>query len=81
MKKRTADFRDFQALYVDAWKAYAELGFDLWRKGLEGFWKIYHPSPHRRCEDAHEPAPCVNEGARLAHHYGRRCHDVNVEHI
>ncbi|MCF3630794.1 hypothetical protein RJ527_12700 [Thalassospiraceae bacterium LMO-SO8] len=77
MKKHATTVGDFQALYFDAWRTY----FDLWRKGMEGFWKIYHPSPHRRGEDKHAQQPCADEGAQLARHYGRRCHDVNVEHI
>tara|TARA_R110000772_G_scaffold268571_1_gene396322 strand:+ start:52170 stop:52415 length:246 start_codon:yes stop_codon:yes gene_type:complete len=81
MNKRTAETKDIQALCFDAWRAYAKLGFDLWRAGIEGFWKIYHPLPHRRCEDMHKQMPGAKEGPQLARHYGRRCHDVNVEHI
>jgi hypothetical protein len=81
MKKRTAGLEGIQGLYFDAWRTYAKVGFDLWRTAVEQFWKVYHPLPHRRCEDVHAHTHCEKEGAQLAHHYGRRCQDVNVEHI
>ncbi|PIW29739.1 MAG: hypothetical protein COW30_04170 [Rhodospirillales bacterium CG15_BIG_FIL_POST_REV_8_21_14_020_66_15] len=81
MKKTVNPLLALQAAYFDALRANAKIGFDCWRAGVEGFWKVYHAQPHRRVEDAHEKAPCATGGANLAHKYGRRCHDVDVEHI
>lgn len=82
MNKHVDRLLNLQNLYFEAWRAYAKMGFDLWQSAFDGLWKVYHPLPHRRHEDSHEKPPCVTtNAAHLTHHYGRRCHDVDVEHI
>lgn len=36
---------------------------------------------HRRADELHKPEPTVAKGAAWNDHYGRRSHDVDVEHM
>ena len=81
MKNQVNTILNLQKLYWTAAEAWSKAAFDVWLKANEDFWNFYHPNPHRRVEDRHEKAPCQATGAHLDHKYGRRCHDVDVEHI
>ena len=85
MKNNLATFLNLQTLYWTAVEAWCKAGFDVWRKANEEYWKVLHPAPHhvahRLGEDRHEKQPCQATAAHLDHKYGRRCHDVDVEHI
>jgi hypothetical protein len=81
MKNKANPLLTLQAAYFDALRAYNKIGTEFWRTVMDGYWKVYHPQPHRRGEDTHKQAPCAEGGANLAHKYGKRCHDVDVEHI
>ena len=37
--------------------------------------------PHRRADEQHTMTPLLALGARWTDHYGRRSHDVDVEHL
>lgn len=50
-------------------------------KLLEQQEHLLHPRVHRRAEDAHTRPLVMPGGPDLQDHYGRRCHDVDVEHL
>ena len=70
--------QEISAANLTAWMAFTS---KCWDAGWHQVQCLTQAPPHRRDADSHTPAPCANKGPRLADHYGRRHHDVNVEKI
>ncbi len=47
---------------------------------VEGQVKLIPHHAHRRAEDHFKKAPVMPSGPDLMDHYGRRAHDVDIEH-
>ncbi len=69
------------ALLFSAVNAYTEAAIRMWWGALQGTQRFWAPIPGQRREDRHEPETCHKTGRRLDSEYGRRCRDVDVEHI
>jgi hypothetical protein len=53
----------------------------LWLRMLKGEAEVLSFPAHRRAEEMHTQAPIVATGPAWSDHYGRRAHDVDVEHM
>lgn len=52
-----------------------------WLRMLKGEAEIMQFPAHRRAEELHTTPPVVATGPTWTDHYGRRAHDVDVEHM
>jgi hypothetical protein len=48
---------------------------------LKGEQSLMFLPAHRRASEQHQPAAYIPRGASWADHYGKRSHDVDVEHM
>lgn len=53
-----------------------------WMRMLKGELALFDlTAAHRRAAELHAPLPVIAQGATWSDHYGRRAHDVDVEHM
>lgn len=48
---------------------------------LKGEQAVMFLPAHRRADEQHKPQAVVAKGAAWSDHYGKRAHDVDVEHM
>lgn len=69
-----------QAAVLAVLQAYNTL-ITMWLRFLEGEGEIIRFPAHRRAEELHKEPPLIASGPTWSDHYGRRAHDVDVEHM
>lgn len=52
-----------------------------WMRLMKGEHALFGPHIHQRSEEMHAHKDVVPTGARWTDHYGKRSHDVDVEHM
>ncbi len=52
-----------------------------WARLLRGEHNVFRMPFHRRSDELHTHHDYVPEGATWSDHYGKRAHDVDVEHM
>ncbi len=52
-----------------------------WARILRGEQAILATPVHRRAEEKHTQPAYIAKGAAWSDHYGRRAHDIDVEHM
>lgn len=52
-----------------------------WMRLMNGEHALFAPHAHRRSDELHAHKDVVPTGARWTDHYGKRSHDVDVEHL
>jgi hypothetical protein len=56
-------------------------GADSWMRFLKGEQVLLGFPFHRRSDELHTHKDVVPKGARWTDHYGKRSHDIDVEHM
>jgi hypothetical protein len=69
-----------QAAMLAALQCYNAL-ITAWLRMLKGETEIMQFPAHRRAEELHKAPPVIATGPTWTDHYGRRAHDVDVEHM
>lgn len=52
-----------------------------WMRLMKGEHALFGPHTHRRSEELHAQKDCMPTGPQWTDHYGKRGHDVDVEHM
>ena len=69
-----------QAVILAAFSA-AGIAVANWMRLMQGEHALLGPHAHRRSDELHVQKDVVPTGARWTDHYGKRSHDVDVEHM
>ena len=69
-----------QAVMLAAFSA-AGIAVANWMRLMQGEHALFGPHTHRRSDELHVKKDVVPAGAQWTDHYGRRSHDVDVEHM
>lgn len=69
-----------QATFIGAWCFAGVTAANVTRM-LKGEQAVMFLPVHRRAVEQHKPQAVIAKGASWADHYGKRAHDVDVEHM